>query len=241
MRDELLLYDLTDSPFCAKVRICLQLKGVVYRRVTLTLGRRSELRRLNPLGRVPVLLDHGRPIVDSSAIARHLEAEHPEPALLPTDAAARAYCSLIEDWADESLYFVAGAFKWINAANRDTAIARTLAELGGGVFRPVLGRVVARRIAARYRAWGYGPASLPHFTERMRASLDWIARLVEGRAFLLGRTLTLADVAVYAQLAWMRGYAERTLLGEQPAVVAWLERLDEIPAIADALATGDAA
>ena len=88
MRDELLLYDLTDSPFCAKVRICLQLKGVVYRRVTLTLGRRSELRRLNPLGRVPVLLDHGRTIVDSSAIARHLEAEHPEPALLPTDAPA---------------------------------------------------------------------------------------------------------------------------------------------------------
>ena len=233
MRDELLLYDLTDSPFCAKARICLQVKGIPYRRITLTVGRLRELREANPLRKVPVLIDGGRTIVDSSAIARHLEAEHPEPALLPSDPAARAYASLLEDWADESLYFVVGAFKWLNPANRATAVERTMSELGGGMLRPLVARVVARRIALSYRAWGYGVGSLGHFEDRMRESLAWLAELVVGRTFLLGRSLTIADVAVYAQLAWMRQYAEARLLAEQPAIGEWLARLDEIPAVSD--------
>ena len=236
MRDELLLYDLTDSPFCAKVRVCLQVKGLAYRRITLTVANRKELRQANPLGKVPVLIDRGRAIADSSAIARHLEAEHPEPPLLPGDPAARAYVSLLEDWADESLYFVVGGFKWLNRANRAKAIERTVSELGGGVFRPVVGRLVARHIARSYRAWGYGAGSIAHFEERMRESLGWLAQLVAGRTFLLGRSLTIADVAVYAQLAWMRQYAEARLLDEQPAVAEWLARLDEIPEVYDAFA-----
>jgi glutathione S-transferase len=235
MRDEPLLYDLTDSPFCAKARICLQVKGVPYRRVTLTLGKLRELKHLNPLGKVPVLMDRGHAIVDSSTIARHLDAEYPEPPLLPSDPAARAYASILEDWADESLYFIVGAFKWLNPANRATALERTMSELGGGALRPLMGRLVVRRIVRTYRVRGYGPDSLPHFEERMRECLGWLAALVTGRTFLLGRTLTVADIAVYAQLAWMRGYVEARLLVEQPAVGEWLARLDAIPAVADAL------
>ncbi len=233
MRDEPLLYDLTDSPFCAKARICLQVKGVAYRRVTLTMKKLRELRRLNPLAKVPVLLDRGQVVADSSAIARYLEAEHPEPPLLPSDPAARAYCSLVEDWADESLYFVVGAFKWLNPANRAAAMERTVSELGGGAASPLVARLVARQIVGRYRAWRYTPASMGHFEERMRDSLAWLAELVAGRPFLLGRTLTIADVAVYAQLAWMRSYAEARLLEGAPAVAEWLVRLDAIPAVGE--------
>ena len=235
MQDEPLLYDLTDSPFCAKARICLQVKGIAYRRVTLTVSRMRELRRVNPLGKVPVLVDGGRTIADSSAIARHLDAVHRDPPLLPAEPTARAYASLIEDWADESLYVIVGAFKWLNPENRTTALARTMRELGGGLATPVLARLAARQIVGRYRAWRYTPDALPHFEDRMRDALEWLSTLVGGRAFLLGRTLTLADVAVYAQLAWMRGYAEARLLDAAPAVGAWLARLDEIPAVGEAL------
>lgn len=235
MWDEALLYDLTDSPFCAKARICLQWKTVPYRRVTATLRRLRELRRLNPLGKVPVLVLGGHTLVDSTAIARHLEAVYPEPPLLPGDPTARAYCSLIEDWADESLYFVIGAFKWLNPANRSAAVARTVSELGGGAASPLVARLVARQIVGRYRAWRYTAAALPHFEDRMRESLGWIDELLEGRAFLLGRVLTLADVAVYAQLAWLRGYVEARLLEDVPAVMRWLARMDDIPACGEAL------
>jgi glutathione S-transferase len=231
MRDEPLLYDLSDSPFCAKARICLQMKGVSYRRVTLTRKTLRDLKQLNPLGKVPVLIDRGRPIVDSSAIARHLDEAYPEPPLLPADPAAAAYCRVLEDWADESLYFAIGAFKWLNPANRPRALARTTSELESGVLAPLVSRLLVRQVVGRYRAWRYTSESLPHFEERIRESLGWIADLVSGRDFLLGRSLTLADVAVYVQLAWMRGYAEARLLDEQPAVLAWLDRLDAVPAV----------
>ena len=95
----MLTVKLNDSPFCLKARICLQLKGVAFRRVTLTVGRMRELRRLNPLGKVPVLVDGGVAVADSSRIARHLEERHPEPALIPIGAEARAYANLLEEWA----------------------------------------------------------------------------------------------------------------------------------------------
>src|SRR5689334_8153295 len=97
--DEVLLYDLDDSPFCLKARICLQLKGVPFRRVTVTIGRRRELQRLNPLGKVPVLVAGADVVADSSRIARYLEARHPEPALVPAPPEARAYAALLEEWA----------------------------------------------------------------------------------------------------------------------------------------------
>src|SRR5437899_94990 len=70
MLDTVRLYDLTDSPFCLKARICLNLKRVPYRRVIATFGRMSELYELNALGQVPVLVVAGRAIPDSSQIAR---------------------------------------------------------------------------------------------------------------------------------------------------------------------------
>jgi glutathione S-transferase len=236
MADEVLLYDLTDSPFCMKARICLQLKGVPFRRVTLTVRRLRELRRLNPLGKVPVLVSDDEVVADSSAIARWLEVRHPEPPLLPADPAARAYCDLIEEWADEALYFVVGGFKWLNPANRAAALANTMDELGGGPLRPLVGRLLARNVQRRYRAWGYGPESLALLEQRMRDNLGTLETLLDQRAFLLGRQGTVADIAAFAQLAWMRGYAEGRLLDDVPRVARWLERMEENPAVAAALA-----
>jgi glutathione S-transferase len=237
MLDEALLYDHSDSPFCLKARICLQLKEVPFRCVTVTLRRRRELKRLNPLGKVPVLV-HGEEVIpDSSAIARHLEARHPEPPLVPADPAAAAYCDLVEDWADESLYHIVGAFKWLNPANRTAALSNTVNELGAGLLAPLVGRALVRDVRRRYRAWGYGPESLAHFEERMRAALGALAALLEGKTFLLGRTPVLADVAVFAQLSWMRRYAEARLLDDAPVVRAWLDRLARLPPIAAALSS----
>jgi glutathione S-transferase len=237
MLDEILLYDHGDSPFCLKTRICLQVKGVPFRRVTVTLGRLRELWRLNPLRKVPVLV-HGPDVVcDSSRIVRHLEARWPDPVLVPTGPEACAYAGLLEDWADEALYFLVCAFKWLNPANRPSALANTVTEFAGGPVRALVGCVLARRVRRRYAAWGYGPDALPVLEERMRENLRVLSGLLAGKAFLLGRAPTVADVAAFAQLTWMDRYAEARLLDEAPAVRAWLARLAELPPVAAALAS----
>ena len=235
MLDEVLLYDLNDSPFCLKARICLQLKGVPFRRVTVTVGRLRELRRLNPLGKVPVLVHRGDVIADSTRIAHHLEAHYPEPVIIPGDAAARAYAALLEEWADEALSFLIGAFKWLNPANRAAAGANTAGEMAGALFRPLLGWRIARNARRRYAAWGYRVGALGELEDRMRDNLAILATLLDGKPYLLGRSATLADVAVFAQLAWMQRYAEARLLRDVPTVQAWLARLGDAPAIAAAL------
>ena len=113
MRDEHLLYDLTDSPFCMKARICLHLKGVPYRTVTLTVGRRRELRRLNPLGKVPVLVHGADVIADSSTIARWVEDHYPDPALIPADPEAR------DRSGDPAVHHGAGAGRAAGHGGRD--------------------------------------------------------------------------------------------------------------------------
>ena len=233
MPPETLLHDLTDSPSCAKARICLMLKGVAFRRMTLTLRGLRRLRLLNPLGQVPVLEHDGRALADSTAILRYLEERFPEPPLLPEEPAARAYCDLVEDWADGSLAFVVGAFRWLNPANREVALGATARELGGG---PIVRWALGARFRLRYRAAGYSPASLGHFEERFVGELRTLAALLEQRTFLLGRSLTLADVAVFVQLAPLRRFVEAPLLDAQPGVLRWLERVAALPAVAVALA-----
>ena len=102
------LYDFLPCPFGQKVRIVLAEKGLSYElvQIDLTQGeqRRPEFRRLNPFGRVPVLVDEDTTVYDSTIIAEYLEDEYPEPPLLPAvgSSALRAQARIWEDIADTS-------------------------------------------------------------------------------------------------------------------------------------------
>ena len=78
-----------------RTRIALNLKGVEYRQAALDLrtgAQKSDAYlRLNPQGLVPALeTDDGLVLTQSPAILEWLEEAHPEPPLLPRDAAGRA-------------------------------------------------------------------------------------------------------------------------------------------------------
>src|SRR5579885_1773583 len=102
------LYDFLPCPFGPKVRIVLAEKGLSYElvEIDLTQGdqRRPEFRRLNPFGRVPVLVDEDTTVYDSTIIAEYLEDEYPEPPMLPAigSSALRARARRFEDFADVS-------------------------------------------------------------------------------------------------------------------------------------------
>src|SRR5438094_641941 len=108
------LYDFLPCPFGQKVRIVLAEKGLSYElvEIDLTQGeqRRPEFRRLNPFGRVPVLVDEDTTIYDSTIIAEYLEDEYPEPPLLPAlgSSALRAQARIWEDIADTSFTLQVG-------------------------------------------------------------------------------------------------------------------------------------
>lgn len=92
----MILYTYFRSSAAYRARLALSLKGVDYESRFVHLLRNGgeqhdpAYRQLNPLGRVPTLVDGGRVINQSVAIMEYLEETRPDPAILPSDPVARA-------------------------------------------------------------------------------------------------------------------------------------------------------
>lgn len=91
---DLLLYDYFRSSASYRVRIALNLKGVVYARemVDLRTGAQRSPEHLarNPQGFVPALDVGGTVLTQSFAIIDWLDVTYPEPRLIPAEPMARA-------------------------------------------------------------------------------------------------------------------------------------------------------
>ncbi|WP_417513400.1 maleylacetoacetate isomerase [Minwuia sp.] len=88
------LIDFYRSSAAYRVRIVLNLKGIEVTRsfVNLTKGEQRDpaFRELSPSGLMPVLHDGDTTLYQSLAIIDYLDARHPEPPMVPSDAAGRA-------------------------------------------------------------------------------------------------------------------------------------------------------
>ena len=88
------LYGFSRSSAAFRVRIALNLKGIVWEHVNISLPDGDQFddgyRKLNPQGRVPTLIDGDNILYQSMAILEYLDETHPEPAFLPSDSPGRA-------------------------------------------------------------------------------------------------------------------------------------------------------
>lgn len=100
------LYDYPDCPFCQKVRVVLAEKDLEYENIFVDLRKQEQklpdFLRLNPYGKVPVLIDEDEVIYDSTIINEYLEEEYPLPRLMPEDSQGRARVRVLEDYCDNS-------------------------------------------------------------------------------------------------------------------------------------------
>ncbi|HJY81138.1 MAG TPA: glutathione S-transferase family protein [Candidatus Binatia bacterium] len=106
------LYDFPRSPYCQKVRLVLAEKDLSYEKKFIDLTKNeqkvADFLRLNPYGKVPVLIDEDEVIYDSTIINEYLEDEYPHPPLMPEQSSERARVRMFEDFADNSFTAQAG-------------------------------------------------------------------------------------------------------------------------------------
>ena len=195
MAGEALLYDLQHSPACAKVRICLQVKGVPYRRIAPSV---RELLRDVP---VPRLVLDGRPAIRADLIVRQLDVLWPTPALVPVEADLRAYSDLLEGWADAALGAAVRRLAW----GPEPARARMARAMAREVTKGPLARMVAAVLARRAAALACTAAEA---RDALKDHVRVLEMMLGDRPFLLGRAPTRADFAAVAQLACVRRVAE---------------------------------
>lgn len=95
------IYGFPLSPFVRKVMVVAQEKGVESELVPASpMQPTDEFLAASPYSKIPAIDDGGFKLADSTAIAVYLDAKHPEPALLPAEAEARAKAVWFDEVAD---------------------------------------------------------------------------------------------------------------------------------------------
>ena len=216
------------SPFCTKVHRALSFKGLDY--TPRDVKGPGELKRLNPARlKVPVLEYDGEVILDSSAILAFLEQRHPTPPLLSDDALTLAHIRLVEDWADESLYWFAVYHRWAIEANFKN-LANLIFDALPPLVRWFVPGVVHRSVLRQLHGQGLGRLEVARVNEQLDAHLTMLDAFLAAHPFAAGDTLTAADLAVFGPLQAMRSpitpEAQEVVNGHPP-VVDWLRRVDD--------------
>jgi glutathione S-transferase len=201
------------SPFVAKVRKCLELKGLACDAVEVPyLDRRQLVALTDGSVHVPVLEDGGRVITESARITAYLDERY-APSLRGDPLAI-----VLESWADSILEDV--AFR-LAAPGLE---ARMAEWNGGREDAAAMFRVVKERKfgAGCVDAWRRESATLSRRTAELLAPL---AQLLATRPFLLGEAPSLADAALYGQLHMVEAGSPGWIAASAPALRGWWERI----------------
>lgn len=97
------LYDFLSSPNCQRVKVVLEEKKLPYETIPVDLRKKEQKKpeylKLNPNGKVPVIIDGEIVLYESRIINEYLEDQYPEPPLMPKTPARRAKIRLLIDYA----------------------------------------------------------------------------------------------------------------------------------------------
>ncbi|MFY9510623.1 MAG: glutathione S-transferase family protein [Rubrivivax sp.] len=221
----LVFYDFPTSPFCAKVRAALGFQNALFETVDAMAPQHWLQLRRRGIGKAPALEIDGRFVVDSTDICHALHALFPAHPLLPAEPRERALCHVLEDWCDESLYFIGLQHIWLDPANR--AVVRQRFPRGPvGAF---IYRGYRRLIERQVRGQGTGRKAPAHVDADLERHFDAIEAQLAGRPFLLGKKPWLCDFALYGQLRFLGdGPASARQLAARPALAAYRERVKTV-------------
>jgi glutathione S-transferase len=92
------VYRIPFSTNVERVALAAGHKGLEIDWVDVDPADRSEVERVSGQPLVPVLVEGGRVVVDSTEILRYLEDDTPEPRLFPAERARRAEIDIFLDW-----------------------------------------------------------------------------------------------------------------------------------------------
>ena len=221
------LHQFEISPFCQKVQRILRLKGIPFEvREVSALRSAVDVRRINRIGKLPVLELDGELIADSSEIARVLDERFPDPPLWPQDPRERAQCHVLEDWADESLYFYEMTMR-LQWSSNSAHWGRELLRGDGPLAQAIAPVLVPRLVAQRTKAQGVGRKPRELVLRELERHLEALDTFLDDGDWLASSTLTIADIAVAAQVTAIAGAHEgRAALDGHPPTRAWLARVD---------------
>jgi glutathione S-transferase len=201
------LYRAPFSTNVDRVAIALALKGLRTESVVISYEDRSPVIEVSGQGLVPVIVDDGEVIADSTRILRHLDERYPDPPLFPADPARRAEVGIFLEWFNEV---------WKAAPNR----------IEEELEKPDPDRERVEELSARMRGSlalfeGFLDGRDHLFGELSAADLAALPFL----KYALGRDP--ADDELFHRI--LEDHLQ--LGGEYPRLAEWIERMDALPRV----------
>ena len=204
---ERVLYQFPLSHYCEKVRWVLDHKGVTYRIHNQLPGPHAFMnRRRTGSPTVPVLVEQGKAIGGSHAIAMHLEAVGGDKPLLPKSRAAQTVLDETVSYFDHVVGPAVRRYVYGLITARPAMFSDVFFAGYSGVGQK-LGRMMAfpvrKAIASMYDVRASSARALP---ELIRSAADRVEKQLEGgQRYLIEDRLTLADITVASLLGPMTG------------------------------------
>jgi len=219
------LYQFEASPFCDKVRRVCRYKSIPFVVQEVSLLGASKFSSARKL---PVIDDDDVRVEDSTQIVDYLNRKYPEPPLFPVDSAELALCNILEDWADESLYYydIALHFSFPENAKRR---AGHLLKHQKPWFRKLIGPVVPAILRKAGESQGAGRRPRAVILGDIERHVSSLQAILGSNDYLLASGFSAADISVFVELDAIR-VAElgNEIIGRYPAVVAWMGRVDAL-------------
>lgn len=220
-----ILYQFRISPFCDKVRRAMRLKGLDWDIVEVPIVPPGKYRRISPTGKFPAVDFGGIVIVDSTDIIVHLDSIVAEPRLIPADPRDRAEALILEDWADESLYFFDLTMR--NWPQNRARFVDDLLHAESGLKRRIVAAAIPGALKKVAVTQGLGRKTEAQVTAELARHYDSLAALLEGRDWLVGSSISIADLAVRSMVFVLDRTAEGLALSQaRPGLAAWSARVD---------------
>jgi len=224
------LYNAPQSTCSQRVRFVFNGKKLPFEEVKLNLLEGDQLKpdylKLNPNGVVPTLDHDGAIIIDSTVITEYLDEVVPENSFTPEDAVARARMRALMHFIDE---MPAAA---VRVPTFNLAFLPTFQKMRRAAFTEMAeSKPVRREFMLTMGQTGFPKHEMDAALARLRRTYERMDAEIErsGGPWLLGKEITLADVAVMPSLVRTNdlGLADWQDL---PRVAAWFDNIRAHPA-----------
>ncbi|MDX1297529.1 MAG: glutathione S-transferase family protein [Pseudomonas sp.] len=195
----LIVYGAPLSPFVRKVRLLLAEKALDYQlEIILPFGKQPDwFKELSPLGRIPALKDGDLAIADSSVICQYLDDKYPQTtSLFGQNPEQRAQVRWLEKYADYEL-----------------APLCTFSVFRNRTLNPSMGQRCDEDAVQKT------------LHEKLPAHFDYLEKTLGTAEYLVGDSLTLADLALTCQLINMQHGNEQVDAQRWPNLSAHYARI----------------
>lgn len=231
----LVLYNAPQSTCSQRVRYTLHHKGLEFQERKLDLFKGDQLTpdylALNPNGVVPTLVDAGGPVIDSAVIMEYLEDVAGDLApLRPKDPRQIARMRAMMRFIDE---VPAGA---IRVPSYNLAFLPHYQAMTEAEFLALCdSKPLRREFLMKMGRTGFPQAEMDEAMSRLQRGIDRMADWLtdSGGPWLMGRDLTLADIAVMPVIVRMQDIGLARMWRGAPQIGDWLGAIQATKAYAE--------